>query len=156
MNPMPNFDLDPLVLINDVARLMGVLADQRARTSNTTRAQWITLARLARQPGLSQNELAALAEVEPITIARTIDRLETQGLVERRRDPQDRRINRLFLLPAAQPILDQMAAMQRNFNAEVMDGLDDEDYRGLIESLRIIKANLLSRAEKRRASVRVG
>ena len=156
MNQIPNLDLDPLVLIHDVARLMRVRADQKARANKTTRAQWVTLARLGRQPGLSQNELAALAEVEPITIARAIDRLEAQGLVERRRDLQDRRINRLFLLPAAQPILDQMSTMRREFNAEVSEGLDEEVYRALIDGLLIIKANLLSLDEKRRATVRVG
>ena len=53
-----------------------------------TRAQWVILARLERQPGLSQNELAALAETAPITIARLVDRLEALGLVERCPDPQ--------------------------------------------------------------------
>src|SRR5262249_50932184 len=47
----------------------------------------IILLRLEREPGLSQNELAAIAEVAPITIARLVDRLEECGLVERRPDP---------------------------------------------------------------------
>jgi DNA-binding MarR family transcriptional regulator len=156
MNQIPNLDLDPLVLIHDVARMMRVRADQKARANKTTRAQWVTLARLARQPGLSQNELASAAEVEPITIARTIDRLEAQGLVERRRDPQDRRINRLYLKPAAQPILDRMGVMRREFNIEVTDGLDEENYRALIGALLIIKSNLLSLDERRRTPARVG
>ncbi len=73
-----------------------------------TRAQWIILSRLDRQPGMSQNEMAAICEVEPITVGRLIDRLESRGLVERRADPGDRRIRRLHLLPAAQPILDEI------------------------------------------------
>ena len=47
------------------------------------------LARLARQPGLSQNEMAAICEVEPITVGRLVDRLEARGLVERRPDPAE-------------------------------------------------------------------
>ena len=42
---------------------------------------------------MSQNELAAIAGVAPITVARLVDRLEAQGLVERCTDPKDRRIN---------------------------------------------------------------
>src|SRR5207244_7632607 len=100
-----SFDNDFLFLLYDVARTMRTRADQRARTRGMTRAQWVILARLERQPGLSQNEMAAIVEVEPITIARLVDRLEARGLVERRADPKDRRIWRLQLTPAAAPVL---------------------------------------------------
>src|SRR2546429_8591079 len=85
------FDPDLLILLYDVARQMRTRADQRARTRGMTRAQWVILAHLERQPGLSQNELAAIVEVEPITIGRLVDRLESRGLLERRSDPKDRR-----------------------------------------------------------------
>src|SRR6516225_11008179 len=82
--PMNSLDRDPLILVYDVARLLRTRFDQRARAYGMTRAQWIILARLERQPGLSQNELAAICEVEPITVGRLIDRLEMRGFVERR------------------------------------------------------------------------
>ena len=63
-------------MLHDVARLLRTRFDQRARTHGMTRAQWVILARLSRQPGLSQNELAGICEVEPITVARLVDRLE--------------------------------------------------------------------------------
>ena len=78
-----SFEHDFLFLLYDVARMMRTRADQRARTRGMTRAQWVILARLERQPGMSQNEMAAVVEVEPITIARLVDRLEARGLVER-------------------------------------------------------------------------
>ena len=103
---MPNaFDKDFLFLISDLARHMRTQADQRAREHGMTRAQWVILLQLERQPNLSQNELAALAEVEPITVARLVDRLEVRRLVERHPDPKDRRIWRLRLTPAAAPVL---------------------------------------------------
>ena len=70
---------DPLVVLSDVARMLRTRADQRARAHGMTRAQWMILARVERQPGLSQNELAALVEVEPITVARLIDRASQAG-----------------------------------------------------------------------------
>src|ERR1700732_4228374 len=92
---------DLLFLLHDVARLLRVDADKRARQHGMTRAQWGILIWLERQPGLSQKELAEILEVEPITVARLIDRLEGRGMVERRPDPRDRRIWRLHLsLPA--------------------------------------------------------
>src|SRR5271170_4176413 len=107
---MQSFERDPLILLNDVARLCRTRFDQRARQYGMTRAQWVILARLQRQPGISQNEMAAICEVEPITVGRLVDRLEARGLLERRADPSDRRIRRLHLLPAAEPIIAKIEA----------------------------------------------
>src|SRR6266566_2741159 len=117
------FDPELLVLLYDVARQMRTRADQRARTRGMTRAQWVILAHLERQPGLSQNELAAIVEVEPITIGRLVDRLEARGLVERRSDPRDRRVWRLQLMPAATPrvMADGLLRMKANLAAELRD-----------------------------------
>jgi MarR family transcriptional regulator for hemolysin len=106
---------DFLTLLCDVARHIRTYGDQLAQAHGITRAQLIILARLERQPDLSQNELAAIAEVTPMTIARLIDRLETLGMVERCPDPADRRIWRLRLTPAAAPLLREI----KNFCAKL-------------------------------------
>ena len=51
-------------LINDVARLLRTLADQRARQFGMTRAQWAVLARLESNEGLKQSELAEMLGVD--------------------------------------------------------------------------------------------
>src|ERR1700755_716570 len=102
---MSNLKRDPIFLLHDVARIMRTRFDQWARSYGMTRAQGVILVRLERQPGISQNEMAALCEVEPITVGRLVDRLEARGLIERRPDPADRRVRRLHLLPASQAIL---------------------------------------------------
>src|SRR6266852_9314609 len=118
------FDPELLVLLYDVARQMRTRADQRARTRGMTRAQWVILAHLERQPGLSQNELAAIIEVEPITIGRLIDRLEARGLVERRRDPKDRRIHRLHLKAKAAPIIREIDQCLAELEMVMVEGLE--------------------------------
>ena len=65
-----------LVELYDIDRLMRTRFDRWARTYGMTRAQGVILARLARQPGMTQNEMAGLCEVEPITVGRLVDRLE--------------------------------------------------------------------------------
>src|SRR5665213_934822 len=111
------FDSDLLIVLHDVARTLRTRFDQKARATHAmTRAQWVILSRLERQPGMSQNEMAAICEVEPITVARLVDRLEARGLVERRSDPSDRRIRRLHLLPAAKPILETINDARETMN----------------------------------------
>src|SRR6201996_5424654 len=138
----PSFDRDIFVVLPDVARLMRTRFDQRARARGMTRAQWVILARLDRQPGLSQNEMAAICEVEPITIGRLIDRLEARGLVERRADPYDRRIRRLHLLPAAQPILTEITRYKATLDAEISEGLDENMRENLVDALLHMKSKL--------------
>lgn len=136
------FDRDLLIVLHDVARLVRTRFDQRAKARGMTRAQWVILARLSRQPGLSQNELAAICEVEPISVGRLIDRLEARGLVERRADPGDRRIRRLHLLPAAQPILEEITCYRDTLNSELIEGLDPSLYSALVDTLLVIKNKL--------------
>ncbi len=136
---MEQIDRDILILLHDVARMQRTRFDQWARTYGLTRAQGIILTRLDRQPGLSQNEMAALCEVEPITVGRLVDRLEARGLIERRPDPSDRRIRRLHLLPAAEPVLAAIQDYKTALQDYLTEGLDEEIQRNLIKALLHMK-----------------
>ena len=130
-------------LLYDVARIMRVQSDQRARARGMTRAQWVVLIWLKRSPGITQNELANLVEVEPISVARLIDRLEGRGLVERRHDPKDRRVRRLHLTTAAQPILTEIEHYRADLDALMTAGLDEAALARVQEALLTMKSNLL-------------
>ena len=69
------------------------------------------LVRLDRSEGLKQSELAEILDLQPISLTRLLDRLAENGLIERRADPNDRRANRLYLTPAARPLLEQLAKL---------------------------------------------
>jgi MarR family transcriptional regulator, transcriptional regulator for hemolysin len=109
-----------------------------------TRAQWIILVRLERQPDLSQNELAAIAEVAPITVARLVDRLEALGLVKRCTDPEDRRIWRLRLAPAAAPVLRDIKRCREKLHNIMTRGIDRPGLRAMHSGLRKMKENVSS------------
>lgn len=129
-------------LISDVSRLMRRAFDDRARRNNVTRAQWKALGVLKRHEGLNQGALADLLEVEPITLCRMIDRLEQAGLVERRRDPADRRAWRIFLTPRAVPLLDQLRDLANDMMEQALAGLDAEEQDRLRIALERIRDNL--------------
>jgi MarR family transcriptional regulator for hemolysin len=131
-----------LVELYDVARLMRTRFDRWARTYGMTRAQGIILARLARQPGMTQNEMAGVCEVEPITVGRLVDRLEARGLLERRLDPSDRRIRRLHLLPASEPILKEIQRYKEELFREITEGLDEATVEIVTDALLKMKTRL--------------
>ena len=140
---------DILSLLHDVARQLRQDADRRARAYGLTRAQWIILIRLEKSPGLSQKELAEILEVEPITVARLIDRLERHGFVERRDDPADRRVWRLHLLAPARPVLQALAGERAAMNRLVSIGMAPEMLGRVSEALQQIKTNILAEARAR-------
>jgi MarR family transcriptional regulator, transcriptional regulator for hemolysin len=137
-----DLEADVLPLLYDVARHMRTHADQMARQHGTTRAQWLILLRLERQPELSQNELASIAEVAPITVARLVDRLEAAGLVKRCTDPEDRRIWRLRLTPAAAPILREVKRCRAKLHEAMTKDIDLAALKAMLVGLRKMKSNL--------------
>jgi DNA-binding MarR family transcriptional regulator len=144
---------DVLMLLNDVARLTRVAADKRARLHGMTRAQWVMLLRLERQPGLSQKEVAEILEVEPITVARLIDRLEQRGLVERRADGRDRRIWRLHLREAAMPLLREIDKERAALQEMVSQGIDADAMAALTKVLVRMRSTLCSEVRRRPEAV---
>ena len=146
---MQNLDRDMLTLLHDVARMQRTRFDQWARNYGMTRAQGLILLRLEHQPGLSQNEMAAICEVEPITVGRLVDRLEARGLIERRPDPSDRRIRRLHLLPAAAPILAAINDYRLALREFMTDGLDKSVQETVIDALLHMKTKLTTESAGR-------
>ena len=141
---MPAFPLerDFAFLLNDVARMIRTLADQEARRFGMTRAQWGVLFRLERSEGLKQSELAELLEIQPITLTRLIDRLCDNGLIERRSDPNDRRAKRLFLTPAARPLLDRLNKLSTDMMTRVLEGVDRKAIEAMTGQFAGIKENI--------------
>jgi DNA-binding MarR family transcriptional regulator len=118
-----------------------------------TRAQWVILVRVEGQPGLSQKELAEVMEVEPITVARLIDRMERRGIVERRPDPKDRRVWRVHLRPAAEPLLEELNEARTALARMVTSDLDRDAIAQFADMLLTMKASLAqdSRLSRRSA-----
>jgi MarR family transcriptional regulator, transcriptional regulator for hemolysin len=138
-----NLDRSLGFLLNDVSRQMRNRFDRQARALGLTRAQWRVMMFLRRHEGARQNELAALLEVENVTLGRHIDRLEESGWVERRPDPSDRRAWRLFLAKKSMPMLDKLAVFLIETRETALKGFSAEERETLIETLIRIKTNLV-------------
>lgn len=131
-------------LLSDVARLLRRRFDERARAIGVTRAQWRTLTVLSRNEGANQGALAEMLEVEPITLCRMIDRLAEAGLVERRRDPADRRAWNIYLTDRSRPLLDQLHVLADALLGEALHGVDPGAIVLMTRSLDRIRANLIA------------
>ena len=113
--------------------------DRRVARLGVTRAQWRVLLTLSRNPGLRQVDLAERLDMEPITLCRIVDRLEEANLVERQRDPADRRAWRLALTDQSAPMLENLREIATEMADDTFDGLDPfqiETLRSMLEQIR--------------------
>jgi MarR family transcriptional regulator, transcriptional regulator for hemolysin len=138
-------------ILNDVARLLRTYADHKAAQFGTTRAQWSVLVRLDRAEGLNQSELAEMLDLQPITLTRLLDKLCDSGLIERRPDPGDRRAKRLFLTPAARPLLEHLGSLGEEIMTTVLQGLEPQAVEQMIGQLDVVRENLRSLTQQRHA-----
>ena len=148
---MPQNNRELAFSINDVARLLRTFADHEARRFGMTRAKWAVLARLDRFEGLKQTELAEMLDLQPISLTRLLDGLADNGLIERRPDPDDRRAKRLFLTPAARPLLERLAVLGEDLMATALAGLAPSERDALLGRLNLVKENLRKAIHKQHA-----
>jgi MarR family transcriptional regulator, transcriptional regulator for hemolysin len=135
--------------LNDVARMLRTYADQKAAQFGITRAQWVVLVRLDRSEGLKQSELAEMLELQPISLTRLLDKLSDSGLIERRADPIDRRAKRLFLTPAARPLLEKLGELGEELMATALAGVQRESVELMVAQFGVVKENLRQAIQQR-------
>ena len=132
--------------ITDVARLLRTVFERRVRQLGLTRAQWVTIARLYRRPGLSQSEVADLLEIEKATAGRLIDRMEAKGWIERRADPLDRRVNRLHLTHEAERMHALIWPIAEATVDDALGDLSETERRTFSRTMQRVKDRLLELA----------
>jgi MarR family transcriptional regulator, transcriptional regulator for hemolysin len=131
-------------VLKDTSKLYVQRFEERARELGLTLPQCKALHYLSRSEGISQVELAGSAEIDPMTMVRILDRMELDGWVERRADPDDRRARRLYLKPKSKPLLeaiDRIASATRN---EALVGLSEEEADLLMTALQKVRHNIAS------------
>ena len=145
--------MDPsLMEIGETAHALRRAFDRRAATVGITRAQWRVLVKLYARSELRQVELADMLDIEAITLCRIIDRLEEAGLVERQRDPTDRRAWRLTLTSKAKPLILNLTQLAAELSRDAFAGLSEEQVGQLRSALAVVRHNIAALQPPKKAS----
>lgn len=117
--------------------------DRRLVDLGLSQARWLVLLHLSRFKELpTQRELAQSVGVEGPTLARLLDSLEAQGLVNRQAVLEDRRAKKIALSPQARPLIEQIEAISSQLRQELFDGIDEDELRRCQQVHARILANL--------------
>ncbi len=109
-----------------------------------TSSQWKVILALNLFEGLNQKELADKIYVDSSTLVPVIDKMERNGLIERRPDPKDRRHNRLFLTKKSESTVSSITEIITQLRKELYRGLSHNDQ----EVIRLHLKKIIDNAEK--------
>ncbi|CAI8843374.1 MULTISPECIES: MarR family transcriptional regulator [Pseudomonas] len=104
--------------------------DRRLAGMGLSQARWLVLLHLARfDEAPTQRELAQSVGVEGPTLARLLDSLESQGLVQRQAVLEDRRAKKIVLCAPARPLIEQIETIATQLRHELFEGVDEADLK---------------------------
>lgn len=132
------------LLLADISRLVRRDFAQRAQHLGLTPGQWRVLVYLSRNEGFTQAALAEVLEMQPISLARLLDRMVAAGWIERRNCPTDRRAYQLYLTPGSEPVMQQIRDIGIATRDRALAGLDARQRELLNDLLLQVKGNLSS------------
>jgi len=138
LNPARTFGF----LLEDTIRLYAQRFERRSGVLGLTLAQCKVLVHMVDHEGISQVHLAELTELEPMALARALDSLEHRGWLERRNDPADRRVHRLFLQAKSKTLVDDIWHLLDLTRREAFAGIPMRHAELMIELLEKIQSNL--------------
>lgn len=118
--------------------------DRRLRPLGLSRATWLLLAIVSRSEGLSQTELASRLGLEGASVVRLIDRLEREGLIERRTGA-DRRVKTIHLCDKGAAVAAEIRKVAAALRAEVFRGVSARELEAASVVLAKVKAGLEAR-----------
>jgi MarR family transcriptional regulator for hemolysin len=130
-------------LVKDVYRLYAKHFERHASEIGLTLSQCKVLGHLSRNEGISQARLAELTDTDPMTLVRTLDRMQQDQWIERRPDPEDRRAHRLYLREAAKPIMHRMWKLADQARQEALSALSPLEREQLVGLLERVQGALL-------------
>ena len=117
--------------------------DRRLAGLGLSQARWLVLLHLARfEEAPTQRELAQSVGVEGPTLARLLDSLENQGLVQRQSGMADRRAKKIVLCAPALPLIEQIETIATQLRHELFEGVDEADLKVCMRVHGHILANL--------------
>ena len=130
------------ILASEIARLYAAALQGALQPLGLSRAQYLALSELWLEDGLTQRLLAERVGVEQATMANTLARMERDGLIERKPNPDDGRSQQIWLTQAAHRLQAPATNVAAKANELVAEGLPVAERELFFSMLARVIANL--------------
>jgi MarR family transcriptional regulator for hemolysin len=121
------------------AKVLSRAFERELAEAGGSQPVWLILLALKQQDWRTQQDLAAAVGIEGPTLTHHLDGLDKAGLIERARDPNDRRAVRVELTDAGDKLFKRLAKAAIGFDQRLRAGLSDEEldeFRRVLARLR--------------------
>ena len=102
------------------------------------------LRELWEQEGLTQTQLAENLKIAPATVTKMLQRMEKTGFIQRKPDPEDQRVSRVYLTEAGRKVQNEVENVFKTLEAETFAHLTLEENLLLRRLLLQLRDNLLT------------
>lgn len=131
-----------LEALNKASRKIRTAFNQQVTAHGLTYPRARALWRLAEKPIMAQTELACELELEQATMVRLLDRMEENGLIERRPSPKDRRVKLIALTLHGEEQATLVRSIADKMRQEVFAGIGTDELRTLTLLLETISGRV--------------
>ena len=125
-----------------VARLVSRAFDEALTAAGGSRPTWLVLLSLKTRAVANQRELAAAVGIQGATLTHHLNAMESDGLLTRRRDPQNRRVHLVELTDAGEAAFHRLRGVAAAHDERLRAGFAEADLDRLRELLDRLRSNV--------------
>ncbi|AKP66278.1 MarR family winged helix-turn-helix transcriptional regulator [Companilactobacillus ginsenosidimutans] len=133
---------DILRPIGVVSRALDSIANIEFKEMDLSRGQYLYLVRICESPGIILERLANMLKVDKTTAARSIQKLELKGLIERRSDHINRKIKMIYPTEKGEAVYPVLQREERYSNSVAMRGFSKAEQDQLFELMERVANNV--------------
>jgi len=98
--------------------------------------------------GISQEEISERLDLDNTTVARTVQKLEENGYVEKRRDKNDKRVKRIYLTKKSKKLKQSIEDAKDDLTNILLNGISDDEFQACVSVLEKMYKNLKHESAK--------
>ncbi|RCW77003.1 MarR family winged helix-turn-helix transcriptional regulator [Saliterribacillus persicus] len=133
---------DILREIGIIARALDSISNIEFKEHELTKGQYLYLVRICENPGIIQEKLAVLIKVDRTTAARAIEKLETNGFIEKRADKDNKKIKKLFPTEKGENTYPFIKRENDYSNTVALEGFSEKEAETVFGLLQRVRKNI--------------
>jgi DNA-binding MarR family transcriptional regulator len=128
--------------IGMIARALDSISNIEFKEHDLTKGQYLYVVRICENPGIIQEKLAEMIKVDRTTAARAIKKLEMNGFIEKRDDPENKKIKRLNPTEKGSSVYPFIKSENDYSNKVALEGFTEEEAEAMFHFLQRVRKNV--------------
>ncbi|WP_121612472.1 MarR family winged helix-turn-helix transcriptional regulator [Mesobacillus foraminis] len=128
--------------IGMIARALDSISNIEFKEYELTKGQYLYLVRICENPGIIQEKVAEMIKVDRTTAARAIKKLEMNGFIEKRDDPHNQKIKKLFPTEKGKNVYPFIRRENDYSNNVALAGCSEKEIETLFNLLKRVRKNI--------------